>query len=65
MPPDPVIHKGDVAHPGWMEKSYGRMLPGFVVHDIEEGVELGGKMLSQNLELSGWSVDERGFLSES
>ena len=47
-----------------MEKSYGRILPGFVVHDIEEGVELSGKMLSQNLELSGWSVDERGFLSE-
>ena len=64
MPPDPVIHKGDVAHPGWMEKSYGRILPGFVVHDIEEGVELSGQMLSQNLELSGWSVDERGFLSE-
>ncbi len=65
MPPDPVIHKGDVAHPGWMEKSYGRMLPGFVVHDVGEGVELSGKMLSQNVVLPGWSVDERGFLSES
>ena len=65
MPPDPVINKGDVAHPGWMEQSYGRMLPGFVVHGTEEGVELSGRMLSQKLVLPGWSVDERGFLSES
>ena len=65
MPPDPVIHKGDVAHPGWMEQSYGRMLPGFVVHGIEEGVELSGRMLSQKLVLPGCSVDERGFLTES
>jgi hypothetical protein len=65
MPPDPIIRKDDVAHLGWMETSYGRMLPGFVVHGTGEGVELSGKMLSQNVVLPGWSVDERGFLSES
>ena len=65
LPADPIIHKGDEAHPGWMEKSYGRMLPGFVTHGTEEGVELSGKMLSQKVVLPGWSVDERGFLSES
>ena len=65
MPADPIIHKGDKAHPGWMEKSYGRMLPGLITHGTEEGVELSGKMLSQKVVLPGWSVDERGFLSES
>ena len=65
MPPDPVIHKGDVAHPGWMESSYGRLLPGFVVRSTGEGVELSGKMLPETIDFPGWSVDERGFFSQS
>ncbi|MEC9054848.1 MAG: 1-acyl-sn-glycerol-3-phosphate acyltransferase, partial [Verrucomicrobiota bacterium] len=65
MPPDPVIFKGDKAHPGWKEHSCGRLLPGFVVKGGEEGVEVSGEMLSGSITLRDWSVDERGFLSQS
>ena len=65
MPPDPVIFKGDEAHPGWKEHSHGRLLPGFVVQAGEVGVEVSGEMLSGTITLQGWSVDERGFLSQS
>mgnify|MGYP001351978162 CR=1 FL=1 len=65
MPPDPIIFKGDKAHPGWKERSHGRLLPGFVVSSGEEGVEVSGEMLSGSISLRDWSVDERGFLSQS
>ena len=65
MPPDPIILKGDEAHPGWKENAYGRLLPGFVVGSGEGGVEISGEMLSEAIALPGWSVDERGFLSRS
>ena len=65
MPPDPVIFKGDEPHPGWKEHSHGRLLPGFVVRSGEEGVEVSGEMLPGTITLRDWSVDERGFLSQS
>ena len=65
MPPDPIILKGDEAHPGWKENAWGRLLPGFVARRSEEGVEVSGEMLPGAIELPDWSVDEQGFLSQS
>jgi acyl-[acyl-carrier-protein]-phospholipid O-acyltransferase/long-chain-fatty-acid--[acyl-carrier-protein] ligase len=65
MPPDPIILKGDQAHPGWQENACGRLLTGFVVRSCEGGVEVSGEMLPEAIELPGWSEDERGFLSQS
>ena len=65
MPPDPIILKGDQAHPGWQENACGRLLTGFVVGSCEGGVEVSGEMLPEAIELPGWSEDERGFLSQS
>jgi acyl-[acyl-carrier-protein]-phospholipid O-acyltransferase/long-chain-fatty-acid--[acyl-carrier-protein] ligase len=62
IPPDPIIRKNDVAHPGWKEGSYGRLLTGFVINEFESGFEVSGEMLSEAIEFPGWSVDERGFL---
>jgi hypothetical protein len=62
IPPDPIIRKNDVAHPGWKEGSYGRLLTGFVINEFEGGLEVSGEMLSEAIEFPGWSVDERGFL---
>ena len=65
MPPDPIILKGDEAHPGWKDNAWGRLLPGFVARRSEEGVEVSGEMLPGAIELPDWSVDEQGFLSQS
>lgn len=62
MPPDPIIRKNDKAYPGWKNRSYGRLLTGFVADEFEGGLEVSGEMLGDAIELPQWSVDERGFL---
>ena len=61
-PPDPIIRSDDVEHPGWKEGSYGRLLTGFVADNFEGGLKVRGTMLRETLELTGASLDERGFL---
>ena len=62
MPADPIIRRDDVEHPGWKEGSYGRLLTGFVADNFEGGLKVRGTMLRETLELTGASLDERGFL---